>query len=80
MHKIFGQACCCCNKNVHVAYTQDIAAYRAKGGMGGGVKRGPGRPAVAGMAGRQAEPQDDDDEEDDDEEDDDDDDDDDDDE
>lgn len=49
---------------------QDIAAYRAKGGMGGGVKRGPGRPAVAGMAGRQAEPQDDDDEDEDDEEDD----------
>ncbi|PWS22108.1 hypothetical protein DKP78_20105, partial [Enterococcus faecium] len=52
-------------------YEKDIAAYRAKGGMGGGAKRGPGRPPVAGMAGRQAEPQDDDDEDEDDEEDDD---------
>lgn len=44
---------------------QDIAAYRAKGGMAaGGAKRGPGRPqgAMGGM--KQAAPQDDDDDDD----------------
>ncbi|XP_041925409.1 high mobility group protein B2b [Alosa sapidissima] len=52
-------------------YEKEIAAYRAKTGMGGGAKRGPGRPQPAAMAGRQAEPQDDDDEDEDDEDDDD---------
>ncbi len=45
-------------------YEKDIAAYRAKGGMAGGAKRGPGRPQGAGGGMKQVEPQDDDDDED----------------
>jgi len=43
-------------------YEKDMAAYRAKSGMAGGAKRGPGRPGGAMGGGmKQAAPQDDDD-------------------
>jgi len=47
-------------------YEKEVAAYRAKSGMGGGAKRGPGRPAPTGMKPAQPQQQDDDDEDDDD--------------
>ena len=51
-----------------ISHTQEVAAYRAKSGMGPGAKRGPGRPAPPSM--KQVLPQDDDDEDDDEEDDD----------